>query len=55
MSDSLTLHGRTEKKLLNLPEEWEKIVDLSTVTVNLTAEGEKQNLIIKRVQGTTEH
>ena len=55
MTDSLTLHGRTKKKLINLPEEWEKLVDLSTVTVHLTEVGAKQNLIVKRVQGLEVH
>ena len=49
------LHGRTQKKLINLPEEWEKLVDLSTVTVHLTEVGAKQNLIVKRVQGREVH
>ena len=55
MSESLTLHGRTRKNLINLPEEWEKLVDLSTVTVHLTEVGAKQNLIVKRVQGLEVH
>ena len=55
MTDSLTLHGRTQKKLINLPDEWEESVDLSTVTVHLTEVGAKQNLIVKRVQGLEVH
>ena len=55
MNEFLTLHGRTQKKLINLPEEWEKLVDLSTVTVHLTEVGAKQNLIVKRVQGLEVH
>ena len=55
MTDSLALHGRTEKKLSNLPEEGEELVDLATVTVHLTAVGAKQNLIVKRVQGLEVH
>ena len=55
MSESLTLHGRTQKKLINLPEEWEKLVDLSTVTVHLTEVGAKQGLVVKRVQGLEVH
>ena len=55
MTDSLTLHGRTQKKLINLPEEWEKLVDLSTVTVHLTEVGAKQGLVVKRVQGLEVH
>ena len=49
------LHGRTQKKLINLPEDWEKVVDLSTVTVHLTEVGAKQGLIVKRVQGLEVH
>ena len=49
------LHGRTQKKLINLPEDWEKLVDLSTVTVHLTEVGAKQNLVVKRVQGLEVH
>ena len=49
------LHGRTQKNLINLPEEWEKLVDLSTVTVHLTEVGAKQGLVVKRVQGLEVH
>ena len=49
------LHGRTQKKLINLPEDWEKLVDLSTVTVHLTEVGANQGLIVKRVQGLEVH
>jgi len=55
MNEFLTLHGRTQKKLINLPKEWEELVDLSTVTVHLTEVGAKQNLIVKRVQGLEVH
>jgi len=49
------LHGRTQKKLINLPEEWEKLVDMSTITVHLTEVGAPQGLIVKRVQGREVH
>ena len=49
------LHGRTQKKLINLPQDWEKLVDLSTITVHLTEVGAKQGLIVKRVQGLEVH
>ena len=49
------LHGRTQKKLIHLPQDWEKLVDLSTVTVHLTEVGAKQGLIVKRVQGLEVH
>ena len=49
------LHGRTQKKLINIPKDWEKLVDLSTVTVHLTEVGAKQGLVVKRVQGLEVH
>tara|TARA_B100001113_G_C20764094_1_gene472263 strand:- start:387 stop:620 length:234 start_codon:yes stop_codon:yes gene_type:complete len=49
------IHGRSQKDLINLPEEWEKLVDLSTVTVHLTEIGANQGLIVKRVQGLEVH
>ena len=49
------LHRRTQKKLINLPQDWEKLVDLSTVTVHLTEVGAKQGLVVKRVQGLEVH
>ena len=49
------LHGRTQKNLINIPKEWEKLVDLSTVTVHLTEVGAKQGLIVKRGQGLEVH
>tara|TARA_R100001443_G_scaffold5648_3_gene14408 strand:- start:340 stop:573 length:234 start_codon:yes stop_codon:yes gene_type:complete len=49
------IHGRSQKDLINLPDEWEKLVDLSTVTVHLTEIGANQGLIVKRVQGLEVH
>ena len=49
------LHGRTQKKLIHLPQDWEKLVELSTVTVHLTEVGAKQGLVVKRVQGLEVH
>jgi len=49
------LHGRTQHKLIHLPQAWEKLVDLSTVTVHLTEVGAKQGLVVKRVQGLEVH
>ena len=49
------LHGRTQHKLINIPQEWEKLVDLSTVKVHLTEVGAKQGLVVKRVQGLEVH
>lgn len=49
------LSGRAKKTLIKLPEEWEELVDLSTITVHLTQIGANQNLIVKRVQGLEVH
>lgn len=49
------IHGRTNKNVIHLPEEWEDFVDLLNITVQLTEVGAKQNLIIKRIQGLEVH
>ena len=49
------LHGRTQKSVITLPEEWEKLVDMSTITIHLTEVGAPQGLIVKRVQGREVH
>ena len=49
------LHGRTQNSLIIIPEEWEELVDLSTVTVHLTEVGAPQGLVVKRVQGREVH
>ena len=49
------LSGRAKKTLIKLPEEWEKFVDLTTITVHLTQIGANQNLIVKRTQGLEVH
>ena len=49
------LSGRAKKTVIKLPEEWEELVDLSTITVHLTQIGANQNLIVKRVQGLEVH
>ena len=49
------LHGRTQKSLITIPEEWEELVDLSTITVHLTEVGAPQGLVVKRVQGREVH
>ena len=45
------LHGRTTKKLIELPESWEEEIDMSTVTIHLTQVGANQDLRVKRRQG----
>ena len=37
------IHGRTNKNVIYLPEEWEEFVDLLNITVHLTEVGAKQN------------
>jgi len=49
------LSGRTKKKLILLPEEWEETVDLTSLTVHLTSIGSNQNVIVKRTQGLEVH
>jgi|688.fasta_scaffold72669_5 hypothetical protein len=42
----------TNQKYIQLPEEWEKIVDLHHVSVHLTPIRANQNLFVKRIEGT---
>jgi len=49
------LHGRTTKKLIELPESWEEDIDMSTVTIHLTQVGANQDLRVKRHQGREVH
>lgn len=49
------IRGRTKKPLIELPNEWEEFVDLSTITVHLTQIGANQNIIVKRIQGLEVH
>ena len=55
MNDFLIEYGKCRKNLITLPDEWEELVDLDTVTVHLTEIGAKQNLIVKGVQGLEVH
>ena len=55
MNDFLIEYGKCKKKLITLPDKWEELVDLDTVTVHLTEIGAKQNLIVKGVQGLDIH
>jgi len=48
----LFVQGRIlNQKYINLPPEWEGLVNPSTITVHLTSIGANQSLIVKRVQG----
>lgn len=49
-SNDVYLRGRiTNKKEIRLPDYWEKLVDPTTITVNLTPIGAHQNVIVKRI------
>ena len=55
MTDLLIEHGNCRNNLISLPDKWEELVDLDTITVHLTEIGAKQNLIVKGVQGLDIH
>ena len=42
-------------KIIDLPNEWEEIVDLRTITVCLTPVGAHQNVIVKRFDAKQVH
>lgn len=49
-SNDVYFRGRiTNKTIIFLPEYWEKLVDPTTITVNLTPIGAHQNVIVKRI------
>ena len=49
-SNDVYYRGRvTNKKEILLPSYWEKLVDWTTITVNLTPVGAHQNVIVKRI------
>ena len=49
-SNDVYCRGRvTNKKEILLPTYWEKLVDFTTITVNLTPVGAHQNVIVKRI------
>ena len=43
------------KKVIKLPTYWEKLVDSTTITVNLTPYGSHQDIIVKRIEPTEIH
>ena len=50
------VRGRiTNKKVIKLPTYWEKLVDPTTITVNLTPYGAHQDVIVKRIEPTEIH
>jgi hypothetical protein len=49
-SNDVYFRGRvTNKKEIELPHYWKKLVDWTTITVNLTPIGAHQNVIVKRI------
>ena len=53
--NTIFLRGRTREKMILLPEQWEEIVDLTSLTVHLTQVGADQRLVVKRIQGREIH
>jgi len=49
------VRGRIREPVLRLPEVWNELIDLSTVTVHLTPIGANQNVSIKRIQKNEIH
>ena len=50
------VRGRVKnKKVIKLPTYWEKLVDPTTITVNLTPYGAHQDVIVKRIDPTEIH
>ena len=50
------VRGRLDgDKVINLPDYWEGLVDLDTITVNLTAIGHSQNLYVSGIDGLKIH
>ena len=43
------------RKVIKLPTYWEKLVDPTTITVNLTPYGSHQDIIVKRIEPTEIH
>ena len=44
------VRGRTHTPVINLPEYWSELIDASTITVNLTPVGKKQDLYVKKIE-----
>jgi hypothetical protein len=49
-SNDVYIRGRVKnKKTIELPDYWEKFVDINSITVNLTPVGAHQNVIVKGI------
>lgn len=42
--------GRTEGDIIELPQEWEWLIDLKSITVNLTPVGHYQSVYVKEIK-----
>lgn len=49
MDSAMCVRGKTTSSVIELPECWLKLVDYNSITVNLTAIGGPQNLIVAGV------
>jgi len=49
------LRGRTNNKVITLPEKWEEDIDLLSLSIHITPIGADQKLFVKRVQGREIH
>ena len=55
-SNDVYFRGRVvNRKVIKLPTYWEKLVDPTTITVNLTPYGSHQDIIVKRIDSTEIH
>jgi hypothetical protein len=43
------IQGRTNDRIIKLPEEWKEIVNWKNISVHLTPYGMQQNLIVRRI------
>jgi hypothetical protein len=47
---SVQVRGRSKSKVIELPDYWIDLVDETTITVLLTANGRRQKLFVKKVE-----
>lgn len=54
--NTLSIRGKLiNNSVINLPNEWEKIIDPYSITVSITPIGSHQNIIIKRLDSKSIH
>ena len=44
------VRGQTQERIIKLPTYWTKLVDANTITVNLTAIGQHQELYVEKIE-----